>query len=97
MGEVTIDSAIPDSHPQKAAIEGAIRALLDRMAGSWGVSIDTLSVHIEDDVWWAIAVFNAWGFSWRLYVDSPEKQTAEFIAKQLQAALNSQGAGQQPH
>ena len=63
-------------------IEEALRALLERLVGSW-------NVRIEAGAWWNITVYNAWGFRCKVFVDSPEKQTREFICQRLQAAIDA--------
>jgi hypothetical protein len=90
MGDVTIDSGITDAHAEKAAIEEALRSVLENVEGLWRVDIDTRAVHIEADDWWTITVHGESGFSWTLFLDSPDKQTPEFIRKELDRAIRGQ-------
>ncbi len=81
MEPLVLDSEIPASHPEKQAIEEAIREALAGLSGG--------KVHIEvasHAAWWVIRIQGP-HFRRTLVVERPEKQNARDISSLVRKAL----------
>jgi hypothetical protein len=81
MEPVRIDSEIPVGHPEKQAIEEAIRSALGGLSG-WRVQIAVA----RRAAWWVIRIQGP-HFRRALVIESPEKQNARDIGTLVGKAL----------
>jgi hypothetical protein len=73
---LSLESDIPSSHPQKAAIELAIRDFFRHALGSWRVGI----LLVQGAPWWVVYVLDTRsGLRRSALLDSPKKQTPESV------------------
>jgi hypothetical protein len=81
MEPLVLESEIPASHPEKQAIEEAIREALAELSG-WKVQIEVA----PRAAWWAIRIQGP-HFRRTLVVERPEKQNARDIGSLMRKAL----------
>lgn len=82
-----LESEIPESHPEKQAIEESIRQVLTGLAG-WRVQISVAS----RAAWWVIRIQGP-HFRRALVVEAPEKQNARDISMLVTKALGGWARG----
>jgi len=90
MEPLVLDSEIPASHPEKQAIEEAIRQALTGLSG-WKVQIAVA----PRAVWWVLRIQGP-HFRRALVVERPEKQNARDIGSLVRKAVGAWSRGA-PH
>ncbi len=73
---VNIESDIPTDHPDRIAVESAIREGLDGVGGSWRAGI----MQVQGAPWWVVYVHEVQkGFKRSALLDSPPKQRPDSV------------------
>jgi len=78
---LSLESEIPEGHPQKGPIERALRDLLTGLPGPWKASI----TRARTGYWWAIRVEGP-GVDWTMVLDAKD-QNPGFIHSRVGAVL----------
>lgn len=90
MGDVTLVSEIPESHPKKGAIERDVEAVLGPLPGPWRVMIRRSR---GGAAWWGfVEIHGPEDLRRILIVDSPEE-----IRSRLKEAFSDLQADRIPH
>ena len=84
--ELTIDSAIPADHPEKQAIEEAVREVMSGASGLWRVWITVPPA----SRWWGLHVRGV-GFDWVGTLQDEGEQTPEFVRARLEPLVRAAG------
>lgn len=81
--EVTIDNRLPPRHPQRIALERALRSALVGLTGAWAVVVERPS-----ELSLVIAVVAPDGSAWTMSCCDPDHRDPEAIAEIVRAACN---------
>jgi hypothetical protein len=84
---LVLESEIPEDHPQKRAIEDALREVVGGLPGSWKVTISRARI----GHWLALRIEGP-GLDWTLIMDAGD-QNPEFIHHRIGAVLWAGGLG----
>ncbi len=80
--DVSLESEIPDDHPEKRAIETAVAGAFAGVQGRWKVAI----LVQEKASWWGLRVEGA-SVCWTGTLDGPEEQSPDFLAGRVREAV----------
>lgn len=84
---LSLESEIPEEHPEKSSVEEALRDVLNGLPGSWKASISRGRI----GYWWALRVEGP-GLDWTVILDAKD-QNAGFIHSRVAAVLWAGGFG----
>jgi len=77
-------SGIPAHHPDKTAIDAAVRSLLAQLADSWSVRINPAQTR----AWWTVTIERPRdGYCSGFFVE-PDQQTVDGVVSAIRAALD---------
>lgn len=80
---VVVDNRVPAAHPQREAIDAALRDALAGLQGRWDVSID-----FWEGRTWTIAVVGPDGSQWTMACASPARDIVELIGERVRTACD---------
>jgi hypothetical protein len=81
-GELALESEIPETHPEKEAIETAVAGAFAGVRGRWKVAI----LVSERSSWWGLRVEGA-SVCWTGTLEGPDEQSPEFLAGRVREAV----------
>jgi hypothetical protein len=82
-GQVTLQNRLPPKHPQRLALETAIRSALAGLNGSWDVVLE-----VPEGLSLVIAVVGPGGSAWTMSCCNPAYRDPESIAETVRAACS---------
>jgi hypothetical protein len=82
-GQVTLQNRLPPKHPQRLALETAIRNALAGLTGKWDVVLE-----VPEGLWLVIAVVAPDGSSWTMSCCNPTYRDPESIAETVKGACS---------
>lgn len=90
MDQLVLESEIPADHPEKQAIEGALREVVRDLPGAWKVTVTRGRI----GQWLAFRIQGP-GLDWTLVLD-PKDQNADAIRSRVGAVLWAGGMRRPP-
>ncbi len=81
--EVTVHNRLPPKHPQRLALESAIRKALAGLTGKWDVVLK-----VPEGLWLVISVLAPDGSAWTMSCCNPMYRDPESIADTVRAACS---------
>ncbi len=82
-GQVTLQNRLPPKHPQRLALETAIRSALAGLKGTWDVVLE-----VPEGLSLVIAVVGPGGSAWTMSCCNPAYRDPESIAETVRAACS---------
>jgi hypothetical protein len=82
-GQLTLQNRLPPKHPQRLALETAIRSVLAGLGGSWDVVLEA-----PEGLSLVIAVVGPEGSAWTMSCCNPAYRDPESIAETVKAACS---------